>query len=150
MNPRCPAAVYARSRRAGQPELTVSRHGQHRVSAVPGGKVPFNRASVLLEGMGFQLGFMGHLYMSMYSVSSVGPHVWCRSEGSRHGQHRVSAVPGGKVPFNRAGWPRDDAHTHREVPHEAPMRSRTIRKQIDTTQGVLVPSGRENTPRRPS
>ena len=36
-----------------------------------------------------------------------------------------------------AGWPRDDAHTHKEVPHEYRTRSRTIRKGIDTSAVVL-------------
>ena len=56
---------------------------------MPGVKHPFNRASVLLEGMGSQLGLMGHLSVRMYSVNSVGLLVWCRPEGwgGRVGAH---------------------------------------------------------------
>ena len=53
-----------------------------------------------------------------------------------------------QVDTEHAIWPRDYAHTHNEAPHEAQMRSRTVRKGIDASEVVLYPWHGLNTVRK--
>jgi hypothetical protein len=75
----------------------------------------------------------GHLFIVIYFKGLV------RTSTARFRANRLGAP---SALAGHDGRPRYYAHTRKVVSHDAQMRSPTIRKEIDTTQGVLVPSGK--------